>query len=178
VNSPFAKEPNMSSQAPQNPRAAVLVMQIINGALVMGVVVFLAFVILTTQNQQPQPPRGTYYALGFLTIGIIISLAIRMPINRHLLKQASQEKVFDPYSDKVFFALAPIYQTERIIKLAIIEGGAFYNIVTYMQEGVWWSLAAAGLALALMLVGFPTRATINAWIERRTLGLQFGDSEL
>jgi hypothetical protein len=167
----------MPSQAPQNPRGVVHVIQIINGALVMGVVVFLAFVLLTTQGQQPQPPQGTYYALGFLTLGIVISLAIRMPINRHQLKNVAQN-YSDRDSDEVFLALAPTYQTERIVKLAIIEGGAFYNIFTYMQERVWWSLAAAGVAILLMLTGFPTRSTIDAWIGRRTVGLQFGDSEL
>jgi hypothetical protein len=168
----------MASQIPQNPRGVLLVMQIINASLVFGVLVYLGFVIATTRNQQPQQPQTTYLALGFLAVGILISLAIRVPINKDRLKQVFQDQAFDPHSEEVFLALAPIYQTERIIKLAIIEGGAFFNITAYMQEKVWWCLAAAGLAIFLMLIGFPKRATINAWIERRTLGLQFGDSEL
>jgi hypothetical protein len=150
-------------------------MQIINGSLILGVTVFLGIVLLTTQNQQPQVPQLTYYALGFLALAIVIALAFHMPIPGHQLKQVTQ-KQFD--SDEVFMALAPIYQTERIIKLAIIEGAAFFTVFSYMQEKVWWSLAATGLAIFLMILGFPTRATVNAWIERRTLGLQFGDSEL
>lgn len=167
----------MSSPVHQNPRGIIQVIQIINFSLVFGVVAFLGFAILTTQDQPPQEPRMTYLALGFLAVGIIISLVFRVPINKHPLMKIAQSQEFNPHSDEVFLALAPTYQTERIIRLAIIEGGAFFNVITYMQEKVWWSLAATGLAILLMLIGFPTRGTIDAWIERRTLGFRFGDSE-
>lgn len=152
-------------------------MQIINGSLIMGVVMFLGIAILITQDQQPKEPELTYLALGFLAIGIILYAVIRLPIDQHRLRQLSKDQSFDPDSDETFLALAPAYQTERIIRLAIIEGGAFFNGVAYLTEKVWWSLAAMGLAILLMLVGFPTHTQIKAWIERRTLGLQFGNSE-
>ncbi len=166
----------MTSQPPGTPKAIILVMQVINASLVLGVAVFLGVAILITQDQPPKEPQITYLALGFLAVGILISWVFRVPINKNrvILKDQS----FDPNSEEVFLALAQTYQTERIIKLAIIEGGAFFNGVAYMTEKVWWSLAAMGLAILLMLIGFPTRSQINAWIERRTLGLQFGDSEL
>jgi hypothetical protein len=77
----------------------------------------------------------------------------------------------------VFSALAPNYQVEHIIKMAILEGAAFFNGVAYMLEKFWWSLAAMGFIVFLMLIQFPSRSKINAWIERRTLGFQFGDSK-
>jgi hypothetical protein len=165
----------MTSQPPGNPKDSIRVMQIINASLVMGVVMLLGVVIVLTQDKQPKEPEIAYFALGFLAVGILVSSVLRVPINKD--RVIPKDQPFDPNSEEVFLTLAQTYQTERIIKLAIIEGGAFFNGVAYMTEKAWWSLAAMGLAILLMLVGFPTRSQINAWIERRTLGLQFGDSE-
>ena len=168
----------MTSQPPGNPKGIIRVIQIINASLVMGVAVFLGVAVLITQDQPPKEPQMTYLALGFLAVGILVALVFRLPINKSQVKPILKDQSFDPNSEEAFLSLAQTYQTERIIKLAIIEGGAFFNGVAYMTEKVWWSLVAMGLAILMMLVGFPTRSQINAWIERRTLGLQFGDSEL
>jgi hypothetical protein len=168
----------MSSQPPIHPQGVVLVNQIINGSLIMGLAVFLGIAVLITQDQQPRNPQTTYLALGAFAVSAIVYFVFRLPINTHQLKKVGQDQSFDRNSDEVFMVLAPTYQTERIIRLAVIEGAAFFNGMTYLTEKVWWSLAAMGLAILLMLIGFPTRHQIDAWIERQTLGLQFGDSEL
>ena len=57
---------------------------------------------------------------------------------------------FDPRSDEAFLAFAPVYQTELIIKLALLEGAAFMNGVAYLVEVQWWSLAVMGTLLFVM----------------------------
>jgi hypothetical protein len=168
----------MSSQPFVTPRGTVRQIQIINASLILGPAIFLGIVIFQTQDQLPIEPQMTYYALGFTALMIVIYAFFRLPVNKHRLKQMFQDQSFDPQSDEAFLALAPTYMTERIIRLAQIESAAFFSGIVYMQEKVWWSLAAAGLVIFLMLVGFPTRSQIDAWIERRTVGLRFGDSEL
>jgi hypothetical protein len=142
----------------------------------MGILVFLGVLLVITQEQQPNPAFISYVAVGFAGLAIIGHYFFRLPINSQGLKAIRTRDSFDPQSDDVFFALAPTYQVEHIIKMAIIEGAAFLNGVAYMLEKHWWNLAVMGLIVFLMLIRFPSHSKITAWIERRTLRLQFGDS--
>ena len=154
------------------PSQLVFVMQIISVSLILGVLVFLGVAFVMTQGQQPKPPMLTYVALGFTGLTIIGHWLFRMPVRP---SQAAVEN-FDLHSEQLFRDLAPYYQTEHIIKMALLEGAAFFNGVVYMQEANWWNLAAMGLLVFLMLIRFPTQSRVIAWIERRTVAWQFGDT--
>ncbi len=167
----------MQSSDNTNPKQLVFVMQIISSSLMLGIAMFMGAALAITQGQQPKTPQITYIALGYAGLSIVGCFLFRLSIKTTLLKQINQQHEFDPQSDEVFSALAPTYQTEHIVKMGILEGAAFFNGVAYMTEQFWWSLAAMGLIELLMLFRFPTRSKITAWIERKTLNLQFGDSD-
>ena len=166
-------------QTPQhaNPNQVVMIVQIITIALVMGVLLFLGIVVMNTQDQQPGDPEAAYPPLIFSAVAILVQFFVRIPVPTNRLKELAASENFDPRSDEVFAALAPQYQVELIIKLAILEMPAFYNGIVYMQEKIWWNLAAMGLSAVLMLAMFPTHSRLESWIERKTLPLRFGEQE-
>jgi hypothetical protein len=167
----------MPSPQNVNPNQIVFLMQIISVSLIMGILLFLGVAMVMAQDQQPSEPYLTYVALVFAGAAILGHHFVRIPVQTDRLNQLAEEGQFVSQSDGVFAELAPKYQTEHIIKMALLEGPAFFAGVAYMQEKVWWNLAAIGLIIFLMLIRFPTHSRINAWIERKTLALQFGNRD-
>ncbi len=150
-------------------RQMVLVIQIIAFALLMGVGTFLLITIFLTQGQQPKQGQLAYMGIGMAVLALVGQGFVRLQLDFSKVKQES----FDPRSDEALLAFAPVYQTEVIIKLALLEGAAFMNGVAYLLEVQWWSLAAMGALLAFMGLKFPSRSRITNWIERRTVDLRF-----
>ena len=54
-----------------------------------------------------------------------------------------------------------------IVAMALLEGAAFFACIAYLLEGQAVALVAVGVALALMLVRFPTEARVRAWLEQQ-----------
>ena len=158
----------MPQANPQNPRQLVKVMQIITGAILTGPVIFLAIVLLTSGDQPPQDPSLAYIAAAFAAVMIFTHFLIRLRPNPSALPESKRGGNFDPFSDEVFAAIAPTYQTELIIKIALLEGAAFFNIIAYQWERQWWSLAISALLLALIAIQFPTVSRIQERIKNQT----------
>lgn len=60
---------------------------------------------------------------------------------------------------------ATVYQTQMIIKLALIEGACFANLMGFMIAHYQWSLGiAAGLVMSQLMM-FPTKNRIETWID-------------
>lgn len=71
----------------------------------------------------------------------------------------------DPRSTSL--SLTSIYQTQFIIGLALLEGGAFLNLVVFMLEGSPVSLTVAVALLVFMLARVPTRSGLHDWTEQQ-----------
>jgi hypothetical protein len=137
-------------------------MQIIAGALIMGVVMFalIATLALGALNEAPSNTMIAYIGAGFAVMVVAAHLVVPEAVKAAALKATSDR-------DAEF--LCGIYQTRMIIALALLEGAAFFNIVALMIAHTWWSLAIAGALLLLMLARFPTRTSIEHWIETQQL---------
>lgn len=85
------------------------------------------------------------------------------------LPESHRNEQFDPRADEVFVALAGTYQVELIIKVALLEGAAFYNIIAYRVEQQPWTLAIIAALLVFILMQFPTRSRIRNRIETETM---------
>lgn len=153
----------------QKPEQIVMVMRIITVAILMGPILFLFIVLSISENPKPQEPNLAYIAAGVAGVMIFLSFLIRFRPRRSSLPKDSQHENFDPYADEVFMALAPTYQMELIVKLALLEGAAFFNIIAYQIERQWWTLAVVVLLLVLIAAKFPTLAGIQQRIERQTI---------
>lgn len=150
------------------------VLRIIILALMAGPAIFLAFVAFVLPP--PQAADGdrpstliTPVAAGMA--GILASMSVVLPqvIGAQGRKAIAERRPLGnspspPADDAV--ALLAGYQTRRIVAAALLEGGAFFNILAYLQERQWYS---AAIAIALIVgVGMllPIRTLVEQWLER------------
>jgi len=168
----------------------VRVMQIISLALVMGVCTF-AFVALSQgankfaagANQpaggpaaQPAPPAlGTmsFLAVGMLVVfGTIAATLPRFIVNARLAKFASEQRQGNVPSGaegqaKFLAVLLQTYQTQHVLRAALVEGPAFFGLFAYMIEGHFAVLMVPAVSIAILLTSLPTARKVTGWIEQQ-----------
>ncbi len=151
------------------------VIRIIAGALIAGVLLFAGIVLLLVHGSgEPVQPRGQLISLimaGLVAVELVpfalVATMIRVDspaIQQSLQRQRATSPPVDP--DQLHLA---VYQIRMIIRYAILEGGAFANLVAYMLERNWWSLAIVGGLVFLMLTMFPTRTRLEHWLETQRM---------
>ena len=133
-------------------RGQLRTMQIIAGAFVAGPATYAAITVLSFEGANDSLGRMGMMALGFAAVMIVVSFIVPGTIG----------KVSEGGSPT---ALMAVCQTRLIVKLALLEGAAFFNIIALHMEHNWWSLAAAILLMILMLASFPTRSKIVFWVQ-------------
>ncbi len=160
------------SQDLVTPRLRVL--QIITGALITGVMAFLAVVLLVQQQGQapvpgPQTPLISLMAAGgFVGIfGVWLVLPPTLvrqglvPIARHPSQSAAET-----------VGLLALKQTVQIVSSAMLEGCAFFNLVAFLVERQTYTLGIALACVLLMLVTFPTQGRFQQWLLEQQERLQ------
>jgi hypothetical protein len=163
------------------PRARLRVMQIIVGALIAGVCIFVAIVLFLVEvqnNGRGLAPRGdlpvvSLMAVVVLVLGAISGAVLAANITRAALRQiaagtwtlptGARPDAFPTDAGK----LLAVRQTVMIVTLALLEGPAFMACIGYLLEGEGWVMGVVGMALAAMLVNFPTDSRVRAWLERQ-----------
>jgi hypothetical protein len=156
-------------------------MQIIAGALLAGVVTLLALVLILVflQNQGAGlAPAGNMPILtmvaGFLFV-IQAPLAFLLPrilIRSALRRVASGTWQIPPGAESASFntdasKLLAVKQTSMILGLALLEGAAFLGCIAYLLEAQSIALGVVVVAVALMLMTFPTEPRVRAWLEQQ-----------
>lgn len=148
---------------------ALTVCKIIAGALVFGVVAFAAVVIALRLGESPaNAALVSYIAAGFAAVAVVARQVI--------LGVLGGRTGTSQHGGGTAGVLA-LYQTRMIVGLALLEGAAFFNLVAYMLEGHWWTLAVVAALLAWMLAAFPTRTRLRRWVEDREQLKTFGPDE-
>lgn len=137
-------------------------MQIIAGALIMGVVMFalITTLALGALNEAPTNTIIAYIGAVFAAVSVAVHLFVPEAMAAAALKASSNRDVE---------TLCGIYQTRMIVALAMLEGAAFFNVVALIIAHTWWSLVIAGALLLLMLARIPTRTGVEHWIETQQL---------
>lgn len=154
----------------QNFDQQLRVMQIIAVALMMGVLMFLGVVLVMTQGDifgQGNPGMLTMIAAGFAGLMIVNHLVVPALVTKAQLNKLNSEESGPKDSDNTKDSLLAIYQTQLIITLALLEGAAFFNLISVMIEHHVISLIAAILLLGLMAVRFPSRTKVSWWVQDR-----------
>ena len=171
----------MSEQDDQLIAKRVFTMQVINLALVMGVVVFLGIVIYMVYG--PQQGRGSRPGeelpiislvaaamlvpgaiLSFLLPGIFVNVALgKIAAGTWRPPQGADPKDFESDAAKLLVAR----QMGLVIGLALLEGPAFTACVAFLMEAHIWALALAMVALILLLVRFPTQGGMRVWTQEQ-----------
>jgi hypothetical protein len=151
--------------------------QLIVVALVVGVVVFAGIVFyLGMGGQPPQGPpmislvmlavAASAVAARFFIPGLLTQSACRA-IADGTWKAAptSRPGYTPPATDRE--KLKSVFLSKTIVASALLEGGAFANLVAYMLEGQWFSLVF-GIVLALgIAAGIPTHAGVESWVDQQ-----------
>jgi hypothetical protein len=164
-------------------RIVVRTQQIIVGALAMGVWLFAGavfFIGADLQDKgQPAAPILTYLAAGAAVVAVVAwGVVPGMVAGR--MRDAIVAGTGDQLTLKPFAAgelgdvgpLAGVYQGRVIVGAAILEGAAFFNLVTYMLEGQVINLAVAGVLVVVMLCAMPTYGRLENWIQSELTSIE------
>lgn len=154
----------MDEQTPDI-KQQVAVMQIIAGALMMGVVMFAGIVVVIGGLNQPS--TGIFMGLmgaGFAVMAMVLHIVVPNAMARQGLADMSSNSAASEF--------VSVYQGKLIVGLALLEGAAFFNLICCIIEHNWWSMAIAGALLSWMLFAFPTRSRVEHWIENKRFILE------
>jgi hypothetical protein len=144
----------MTQQQP-TPAGALITIRIIWAAMLMGVLTFMGVVLFVIKpSGRPPDAKFTqllfYIAVGMLCALVPIGLLIRSMIWR---RGRGADGSVSPGA----------YSTGLIIQLATCEGTAFFALVgTMLDGGRGPQLIVAGIAMAVMLLSFPTGRPLRA----------------
>lgn len=154
----------------------VRMLQIIHIALTVGVLFFLAIVVLVVRKgeifgKEPWSVTSllTLAATLFGAAAIVAHLVIPGLVVSAQRKALAQTAKSEP---KDFESMLMLYATQKIMGSAIIEGAAFFNVVAYFIEGTAASLLLALLLLAILAGRIPSRDGMQRWIDAQLAQLR------
>jgi hypothetical protein len=164
----------MQYNPPDDLPLRVRTMQIIDAALVMGL---LSFLLIVTVILPGKPvalgvlPLLTLIALGFAAAMIVVRVIV---VN--IVTIAGRRRIGPPDAtgrptagarDGTTEQLLALYQTRMIVGAACLEGPAFFLLITYMTEHSPWSLAAAIVLILGIAAHFPTQQRIADFVQQQ-----------
>jgi len=156
-------------------RRVIRTLQIIVTALALGPVIFAGVAIFNRLQKPPeQDAMIAYGGLGFAVLLVGVRVIVGAGTVARSRKQiAAGNRPLNPSTaaiqlpanltdgDQFLF----VFQQKTIIESALVEGAMFMNVFAYMTLGHWWSLAVAGVLLAVNVVPFPTYDRVENWVK-------------
>jgi len=160
------------------PPQRLRVMQIVAGAMLLGVLIFLGLVLymVLVQNKGvgTAPPGDlpllSLLAVVFFVIQAPLSFLVPQFLTRTALGQiASDVWKAPPRANATDFRtdaskLLAVRQTSMIVGLALLESVAFFACIAYLLEAQPWVLAIILACVLLMMVNFPTEGRVRSWL--------------
>ncbi len=135
--------------------------QILVAALMMGQVMFAVVALIISQNKQANLGVFACLGAGFATFMIVTSIVMRKLMTAAPIRQIAMENPSDWRQP-----LAGVYRSKTIVANAMLEGAGFFNLVAYILESHWMSLAIVGCLLSLMAITFPSQTQFESWAEQ------------
>lgn len=159
---------------PEQNAARLKVLQILWGSLVSGVAMFLVITLVIRSGkgeiivQKDMLDFSSMLVIAGVMMGLLCLLAFftvpALVVNTQRQALARRAPVDGETTTN---DLLPIHQTQFIVGLALLEGGAFLNLVVFLIEGSPVSLGAAIALLLIMATQVPTRSGLDSWVERQ-----------
>jgi len=133
-------------------------------ALIMGVVTFAAVAGVALNQPAPvvEQPFISIGAAGMGAMMFVLSFFVPGMVGSQNL-QALKNRGY-PVTEA---ELLQVYQLKLIIRYALLEGGAFLNLIAFMVEHQTWSLGIVGVIVGVMILLFPTPGRIHYWIKEQ-----------
>ncbi len=142
-----------------SPANVVRINQIIIGAMLAGLVCF-GGVALTSQNKPNSESILTIMAAGLALMQILMWFVIPGMIVKTQLKAMKDLSEADRMP-----RLARVFQAQKIIGAALLEGAGLFNWVAYMIDRQAITLGVVGTLMVLLASMFPTQGQYESWVE-------------
>jgi hypothetical protein len=154
--------------------------RIVVGAMMMGIVSFLAIAVILVQQRAPIPNQqgilfaiaAAFFALMFVLWWILPNLAAKNQVEKIAAgtwtpgkdPKTGSEVPAGAYPNDAAKLLA-VNQTRALIAAALLEGAGFFGCIAYLIEQQIIALAIPGSVIVLMALSFPTRDRVVQWLE-------------
>lgn len=140
--------------------------QIIVGAILLGMMCFLVVVVFLVPQPQviPQPPMLSYVGLGLAVAALPAAFVIPRIIRATAFNALTQQQPDDGADANALFGS---YMTSTIVNGAILEGPVFMNTIAYMQERQPFSLLVAGGLIILVMTLTPKLSRAEGWLNEQ-----------
>lgn len=163
----------------------IVVLQIIVGAMVLGLVGFLGMVVaLRAGGQAFAEPAATGSLVTYIAIGYAVAVVLVRAMIPSVVASVGRQKILretvDPAGDgdaaggdrhgspsgaDDVDGLLGLFRAKTIITAALFEGAGLFVVVAYMIEGTRLALLGAIVLAVLLACHFPTRTAAVGWIE-------------
>jgi hypothetical protein len=150
------------------------VQRIILLSLIAGPSAFMGFVLLQRAPKPEGEMRLSLIAAGAAAIEVVAAIIVPslMAAQQRRSMASGQASLSMPAGgDEVLWLLGGM-QTRAIIRAALLEGAAFFNIFAYMEERQPFSLAVAIVVLLGIAITIPFRQSTEDWVERELRDLR------
>jgi hypothetical protein len=167
----------MSQTVPEpGPEARARAMQMSIGAQAVALLTFFGMALLLRSQGQFGPPPAVpvvSYVMVVFTPTVCLTAAfvpgLSLAAGRRLLAEQEAARAAKPGKPEGgpstrWYGLR---QVNLLMRTALLEGAAFGLLVAYLLEGRLWTALLALLFLPVILAHFPTRAGVEAWVERQ-----------
>jgi hypothetical protein len=163
----------------------VRILQVIVGALLGGVLVFLGIVVALVQLNIAERLDDMAFVLNLVLLVFATSMAIARAIVLPIMVSQARRKIREGTwqislgtnspGDVLQFVertgdagrLFVVYQMRTIVAAAMPEGIAFFACIVYLLGHSLLALAIAAVMTTWIFRQFPTRAGVVDWIERQ-----------
>lgn len=148
----------------QPERINIVPSMIIMLALIMGVAIFGTVALMMRLGQAAPEELGPIpiVMVGVGVMGLMASIV--MP---GIIATAQIRNLKDAGKILHTNRLVEIFQLRMLVRLGLLEGGAFANLIGYMVEGNPVSLYVAGALVLIMVTQFPTPGRIEDWVRHQ-----------
>lgn len=168
MSNPYAapSDTNSDIDLPQIIAPNVRTLQIVTGALVQGAIVFGVIALFVGGfDADAQPTMLSYIGIGAGVFTLAMHFIVP-PFVQNVQLNALRDDSFRSLSlsekaGRVF----PVLQTTHIIACALLEGGAFMNLVMFLIDSWVGNLLAAVVLIAFILLKFPTTTNMSFRIQ-------------
>lgn len=155
-------------------------MQLISGAMLMGVVVFLIVALVMPADRAGVDAGGAagegkfplvYLAVAFGGVVLGTSMVVPRLMGGALMKRlamqgdAARAGGAAGSADRVARLLA-VWNATMIVQVGILEGAALFAVVAFFIERSSWSLVVAIVLAAAIATRIPTKSSLRDWLER------------
>ena len=169
--------PSPANWTPTNNQSAaqiIRISQFVCAAMVTGVLVFMIVALLIGHGANPVAAGKSSIIPLFAVLVAVNNVVMLYLISGFVVKSMTKTMNAEQFTERSP-KLAGIFQVRMIIRVALLEGAAFFNLIEYLIDRQWWSVAVAGVLIAIMLMNFPTMNQFDGWADelRRSIENQF-----